>query len=280
MELIKKNLLERKRLLLFTGLLIIAVIYGVYFLSLSRYYSQNNKTKPTTVINNSIFFERPKLKIFDEDIRYLNEFPDTVIIHNKYFLVVVPEAKKDVTTVYDTVLKKKIATFQYVALDYDGRKFLYTKDGIDTFFGNINLHIQCSAGVIKANSTIYCITPDSNNPQMNKLVSINPVTLKKKEVYSSGNYLTAVNIINGSLYIGERDLQNGNSYLIVNGNTIQTPTAVQTIYPIGNNVYFATRSSRFSSSQDVYYEISTANDKVKIKPAGKGRIIFYEETNK
>jgi hypothetical protein len=279
MALIMKNLLERRWLLFFIGLFIIVIIYGLYFISLSHYYSPN-KTQITTVVNNSIYFERPKLKIFDENIRYINEFPDTVVIHGRYFFVVVPENKKDVTTVYDTILKKKIASFQYTALDYDGKNYLYSKNGLDTFFGNTDLHTHCKEGVIKDNTAIYCITPNSDNPQINSLVIINPSNLERKEIYSSQNYLVSVSLMNGHLYIGEKNLQTGKNFLTEDGKTIPTQTAVQVIYPIGNIVFFATRGDRFSNNSDAYYEIRNINNRLTTKLVEKGKIIFYEENNK
>lgn len=274
-----KNFKQHRWLVISFGVLLITIIYIFYFFSLGRNFKNGNPSA-SKILNDSIYFERPKLKIFDENIRYINEFPDTVSIHGRYFLVVVPENKKDVTTVYDTILKRKIASFQYVALDYDGRNFLYTKDGIDAFFGNTDLHIHCKEGVIKDNTAIYCITPNSDNPQINSLVIINPSNLDKKEIYSSQNYLVSLSLINGHLYIGEKNLQTGKNFLTMDGKTIPTQTAVQIIYPIGNTVYFATRGDRFSNNADVYYEIRNINNQLTIKLVEKGKIIFYEENNK
>lgn len=279
MALNMKNFKQRRWLVISFGVLLITIIYIFYFFTLGRNFKNGNPSA-NKILNDSIYFERPKLKIFDEDIKYINEFPDTVAIHGRYFIVVIPENKKDVTTVYDIILKRKIASFQYTALDYDGRNFLYTKDGIDTFFGNTDLHTHCKEGVIKDSAAIYCITPNSDNPQINSLVIINPSNLDRKEIYSSQNYLVSVSLINGHLYIGEKNLQTGKNFLTMGGKTIPAQTAVQIIYPIGNTAFFATRGDRFSNNADAYYEIRNINNRPTIELVEKGKIIFYEENNK
>src|ERR1700722_9146738 len=84
----------------------------------------NQDAKKSTVLNNQVVFEQPKLRIFDVT-RYINQFPDTIHIHYPNFIVVVPEDAKQITTVYSLEQKKAVSTFNDIVLDYANGNYLY-----------------------------------------------------------------------------------------------------------------------------------------------------------
>lgn len=255
-------------LIFFTGLFL-------YYLNRSGFFSHQSEQK-NGVVNMTITFEQPKLKIFD-DLYFLNEFPDRIRIHHPYVLIVIPENYKQVTTVYDTKKKAKVATLNDIALDYDNGNFLYNKNGLITYYNKQSLGLHCSEGFIKSSIEILCVTPKASDPIDNKLISINPQTLVKHDIYSSQNHLGAINVINGSLYIAEVNISTKKTYLTVNNKSFEMPAPVDIIYSIGQNTYFATLKRSEQKQEVKYFLIEKKGNEFVAKLQEKGKILFYKE---
>ncbi|HSW97348.1 MAG TPA: hypothetical protein VLF89_05990, partial [Candidatus Saccharimonadales bacterium] len=184
----KINNFNKRKLILIGGIILFFGIIFIYNLINLGVFNQDVQ-KPT-VLNNKVIFEQPKLTVFDET-RYINQFPDTIHIHYPYFIVVVPEDAKQITTVYDLVQKKTTATFNDIVLDYANGNFLYNYHGGNTYFRGKNLGVHCLSGFIKTTSEILCVTQESNIPLQNKLLSINPQADNIKVLYSPQDAITA-----------------------------------------------------------------------------------------
>lgn len=236
-------------ILIVGGILLFFVIYFLFFVGRHFLKSQNE----TNSTNSEVVFEQPKLKIFGQ-IRYLNEFPDTIKIHYPYLLVITPEEYKRVTTVYDLEQRKEIGTFKDILLDYWQGSILYNK-GEKTFYNKTSLGAKCDQGLIKNSTEILCIVPENTDPLDNKLVSFNFQTGKEDTLYSSPNLLGSINLIDGVLYIGEYNIASKKSYITINDKSYEVPSQVDIIYPIKDVIYYATFKRSEQKEQPQSYRL-------------------------
>lgn len=265
---------KRKIIFLLGGIVIFFSILFVYYLAKLGIFSEE-KTEPQ-VRNNLVVFAQPKLAIFDTT-RYINEFPDTVRMHYPYMLVIVPEDKKKITTVYSLDAKKEVAALHDIALDYGNGKFLYNYHGGETRYAEKALGVSCTQGFIKNEREILCIMAKGNDPLENKLISIDPQTLEKKEIYSSANLLSTVSVIDGKLYIGEQNIETEKYYLVVGQQIMESSTPIDLIYPMQGKVYFATFKTVATKRAAAFYEVIMQQGKQKLSPVEKGRIVLYQQ---
>ncbi len=262
--------------------ILIMIGITVFFITLFVYYAQkaglfSNNTKQQIGVTNTtiITFDQPKLKVFD-DLYFLNPFPDTIRIHDPYILIIIPENYKQVTTVYDTRKKVKVAMLTDIALDFDFGNMLYNKNGLTTIYNKQSLGMHCAQGFIQSSISILCITAKASDPRDNKLITINPQTLEKHDVYASQNYLTAVSVINGILYIGEVNLTTKQAFVRVNNVSYPMPSPVDLLYPMQSNVYFATFKRPGQNESAKYYLLQMQEKSVVVQLQETGKILFYK----
>jgi len=215
----KINNSTRIKIAIIGGILLFFGIIFIYNLVKLGIFNQDSQ-KPT-VLNNKVVFEQPKLTVFDET-RYINQFPDIIHIHYPYFIVVVPEDTKQITTVYSLTKKQKIASYNDIVLDYYNGSFLYNYHGGNTYYKGGNLKLHCDQGFIESSTNILCVTQNSDNPLYSDLISINPHTLSEKTLYSPQDAITAVYYSNNTLYIGEYNYTTHQPFLTINNkrNTV------------------------------------------------------------
>lgn len=251
----------------------ILLFFGVlFFYTLTKLSVFSEDTKASTVLNDQITFEQPKLSIFDET-RYINAFPDTIHMHYPYFIVVVPEDTNKITTVYNLEEKRKVATYNDIVLDYYNGDFLYNQHGGNTFFKSKNLGLHCDQGFIKNENEILCITAKDNDPMDNKLISIDPQKLSIKDIYNSQNSITTVYYDKDTLYIGEYNYAKKKAYVTVDNKIMETDHLINIIYPIKDKIYVASFKSVQNNNIESYFQILTKNMKVKL--INRGSIKFY-----
>ncbi len=263
---------KNKKHLIIVGIAIFFGILLLYYLARLGIFSEDNKK--VRVLNDRVVFEQPKLSIFDET-RYINEFPDTIRIHYPYLIVVVPEEKKKITTVYSLEEKKEVASLNDIVLDYYNGNFLYNYHGGNTYFKDKDLGISCEHGFIKSNTEILCIIASDSDQPKNKLISINPQTFTTKDLYSSQNALTAVYFDKSTLYIGEYDFNKQKAYITINNQTAEVEDLINIIYPMDNKMYAASFKSVHNNKTESYFEVNNVNEKNEIKLVQKGKIGFY-----
>lgn len=240
------------------------LVYGTYL-----YFKYN---KPANVQNksegnNSIIFRQPELQIFSFK-ETLKMYPDRVLMHYPYFLVVKPDEFK--TTIYNIDTKKKEKTVPEIILDYYKENTVYNKQGIDTYYNDKKLGNLCDQAFIKSDQEILCITRSDKNQINNKLISINPKTLKQKDLYKSQNVLTAIYFEKNNLYIGEYNFETNTAFLTINNKTIIAPDLISVIYPINNSIYLAS----FKSKRNGQIESNYNYIHQQIKIGSKNRIVF------
>jgi hypothetical protein len=252
-------------------LLFFGIIFIYNLLKLGMFKQDNQKD---TVLNNTVVFEQPKLRIFDET-RYINQFPDTIHIHYPYFIVVVPENTKQITTVYNLIEKKEVASYNDTVLDYDNGSFLYNYHGGNTYYNGKNLNVHCKQGFIKSNKEILCVVQNEDNPLFNDLISINPQSLSEKTLYSPQNAITAVYYNNNTLYVGEYNYTTSQPYISINYKKGEVKNYLDIIYPINNIMYAATFKNDNNKLTASYSEFLVSNNIVKLKLIKEGIINFY-----
>lgn len=253
----------------------IVLFFGILFIyNLAKLGTFKQDSQTLAVLNNRIVFEQPKLSIFDET-RYINQFPDTIHIHYPYFIVVVPEDTKQMTTVYSMDTKKQIAVFNDIVLDYANGHFLYNYHGGNTYYNGKNLNVHCNQGFIKNDTEILCVTQNITNPLFNDLININPKTLTQKTLYSPQDAITAVYYDNNTLYVGEYNYNTHQAYITKNGKRTKINTFVSIIYPMNNNMFIGT----FKNDNDIllasYSLLISNNGQLSSVLQSKGKIVFY-----
>lgn len=233
---------NQRRLLQF-GVAFMLVIFITIFFVVSR------KSQNITVKNNSVYLQDAKLYLFDEIIP-VNQYPDRIVFHYPYLVVVKPEQQKSL--VYNLVTKLKETEIKQVVLDYFEGNSLYNT-GNTTYLNEQDLKVLCKKGFIKNNNEILCITKLNKNNVENKLVSIDINTRKSKDVYTSKELLTDVSVINNITYVGEIDLYTNNSYVLVNNDRLEVPDVVNLIYQMNGKAYFASYKSAFNGQKEGFY---------------------------
>ena len=269
----KEKIREHSKVIIIAG---IVVFFGIlFFISLARLgvFKEDNHTQ--TVRNDRIVFEQPKLSIFDET-RYINQYPDTIHMHYPYFIVVIPEDTKQISTIYSLTEKKQVASFNDIVLDYYNNNFLYNYHGGDTFYNKKNLGVHCTQGFIKSNTEILCVIQNSNNPLINsQLISINPQKLNTKTLYSPQNVITAIYYDKNTLYLGEYDYNSHQAYITINGKKINVGNYINIIYPFQGNMNVATLKNTENNLLDSYSEIINSNKIFSTRLKEKRLIKFY-----
>ncbi len=241
---IKLNPLNtNQRRLLQIGAALMLVVFLTIFFVVSR------KSQSVTVKNNTVYLQDAKLYLFDEVIP-VNQYPDRIVFHYPYLLVVQPEQQKSL--VYNLETKIKESEIKQIILDYFKGDSLYN-DGNSTHFNKQDLGMLCEKGFIKSPSEILCITKVSKDNIENKLISINTNTKKQKELYISKDLLTDVSFIGNSTYLGEIDMYTHKSYIMVDSNRIEVPDVVNLIYQMNGKQYFASYKSAFNGQKEGYY---------------------------
>lgn len=248
---------NQRRLLQFGAALLLVVFLTIFFV-VSR------KSQRVTIKNNTVYLQDAKLYLFDEVIP-VNQYPDRIVFHYPYLVVVEPELQKSL--VYNLDTKVKESEIKQVVLDYFKGDSLYNV-GNSTFFNKQDLKVLCEKGFIKSNSEILCITKIDKNNVENKLVSIDVNTKKSKDVYTSKELLTDVSVINNNTYLGEIDLYTNKSSIVVNKDSFEVPDVVSLIYQMDGKAYFASYKSAFNGQKESYYlmeknqTVKQENDKI------------------
>ena len=250
---------NQRKLLQFGVILALTVFLAIFFISI--------KNQDVAIKNNTVYLQDGKLYLFDEVIP-LNQYPDRIVFHNPYFVVVKPEQQK--SSIYNLNTKRKESEVNQIILDYFERNSL-SNTGKVSYFNGQDLGILCEKGFIKNSNEVLCITKINKDNVENKLISIDVNTKKSKEIYSSKNLLTDVSVINDVLYLGEIDTYTNKSYVLVNGGRILTTNIISLIYEMDGKPYFASYKSALNGQKESYYFI----DQGKIIKQDADRVIFY-----
>ncbi len=233
-ELNPLNQSQRKLLQLGVVLLLGIFLIG-YFFVISK--------KTTTV-----YLQDENLHIFEDSMQF--SYPDRLSMHYPYLLVVQPE--KQLTYIYNLEQKRGDKNVSEIALDYYDGKLLYVK-GTSTFIDKQDLEVLCEKGIIKNEREVLCVTKVHPNSMQNKLISINPETEQKKDLYISQNIISDVNFIDHSYYLGEISIDGNKNFLVIDGKQIEVPNIVSMIYEMNGGVYFASFKSALNKDKESYY---------------------------
>lgn len=266
MELTDERRTELKKIVAIC-LIVFLLFYGIFMYF--KYFKHNNKQK-NSADNNSIIFTQPNLQIFSYNEK-LNLYPDRVLMHYPYFIVVKPDEWK--STIYNIETKKKEKTMPEIILDYYKGNTVFNKQGYDTYYNDKDLGLLCDQAFIKSEKEILCIIRPDKNQIANKLISINTKTFEQKDLYKSLDVLTALYFEKNTLYIGEYDFKTNKAYLTVNDKTIPAIDLINVIYPMKNSIYLASFKSKRNHLVESY---SVYNyKKVKIDFIDKDQIVFF-----
>ena len=173
-------------------------------------------------------------------------------MHYPYLLVVKPS--QQISHVYNLLTKSKKKEIKQSLLDYDGKNTLYNT-GKDTLFNQENLGILCDLGFIKSVDEVLCVTKVDPNFSENKLISIDIVTKRQKDIYTSKNLITAVSVINNVTYLGINDLYTQKNYLLIGKDQIEFPDVASFIYEMDSKPYVISLKSAFNDNTESYYLI-------------------------
>lgn len=245
MELTDERRTELKKIII---LCLVAFLLGYGIFMYFKYFKHDIKQENNTE-NNSIIFTQPNLQIFSYK-ETLNLYPDRVLMHYPYFIVVKPNEWK--STIYNIETKKKEKTVPEIVLDYYKGDTVYNKQGYDTYYNNKDLGLLCDQAFIKSMVEILCITRPDKNRIANKLISINPQTLAQKDLYEPQNVLTAIYYEKSTLYVGEYNFEAKKAFLTVNNKAIAATDLINVIYPMNNSIYLASFKSQRNGLKESY----------------------------
>lgn len=210
------------------------------------------KQKPTEQVkNNIVYIENSTIHVFDDSYS-LENYSDKVLPHYPYLVILEPS--KNQSVIYNLETKAKLTDKRYV-VDYDGSNFLYN-DGKTTWFNEANLSLLCDIGFIKSKDEVLCVTRLNSNDSNNKLISLNPETKAKKDLYVPKNLITAISVVDGELYVGSINQFDNKSSLKVGDKDVEFPDVVSFIFQRDGKPYVASLKSAFNNSQENYYLIS------------------------
>lgn len=252
---------NQRKLLQFGAALILIAFLTIFFVV-------TRKSQNVTLKNNTVYLQDDKLYLFDEVIP-LNQYPDRIVFHYPYLVVVKPEQQKSL--VYNLNTKLKEIEVSQVVLDYFDGKSL-SNSGSATYFDGQDLGILCEKGFVKNLNEILCITKIDKNNVENKLISIDIKTKKSKDVYTSKELLTDVSVINNDTYLGKIDLYTNKSSIAVNKDSFEVPDVVSIIYGMNGGAYFASYKSAFNGQKESYYIV----DNGKTVKQEDGKIILFK----
>ena len=237
------NTNQRKLLQIGVFILLVGFLIGYFFFQ-SKSASENNR----------VFLENSKLQVFN-DTYIFNGYPDKILIHYPYFLLV--QAEKPLTIIYNLETKQKEKEIKDVLLDYYEGNSVYNRK--DSYFNDKNLGEYCDSAFIKSTNEVLCITKQSRDSVDNMLISINPDKPNLwKQVYQSENLLTNVSLVNNNLYIGEINFETKRNYLVINHKPYPVESIINIIYPIKNELYYATFKS--NSNDVISYHLIESNN--------------------
>lgn len=240
MELNKLNYKTRRILQLSIVLLLLSFLIGWFVFINSR--ENITDTKDTTV-----YIENSTLHVFGDV--YSLDFPNKISMHYPYLLVVEPNSQ--ITHIYNLDQKKLDKNVQKILLDYKNG-FVLKNDGRSTYLNNKSLEVLCEKGFIKSESEILCLTKINPNTVENKVISIDPDSLKTKDLYVSKDIITDFSVINGITYIGEINLHTKQNYLIIGDEKIEVPSVVNLIYQSEGKTYFLSMKGALSENLKWY----------------------------
>lgn len=247
MKEITLNPLDKNQRTLFQvgAVLILLVFLMVYF-----FIRQPNS--PNVTANNQVFLEGTKLQVFNDTYEF-NGYPDKILMHYPYFMVV--ESSKPRTTVYNLETKQKETEFNDIILDYYQGNVLVNRK--ETYFNDIDLRKYCDSAFIKSENEILCITKKTKNSINNRLIRIRPEQPNLwTQVYESDNILTTVSVINERLYVGEINYETKKNYLTVDGQANDINDVVSLIYPMQDDVYMTSFASALNNQKNSQYLIN------------------------
>lgn len=248
---------QRRILQIGIGLILAVFLIGYFFIT------QKKEEKPA-LKNSTVYIQDSKLHAFD-DTYSLEQYPDRVAMHYPYLLMIKPT--QQITYIYNLEQKKKEKEVKEILLDYVTDKQLFTK-GKTTFLNDEDLGVLCEKGFIKSSNEVLCLSKVNLNSVENKLISIDVVTKKKKDIYVSKNLISDLSVINGKTYLGEIDTYNHKNYILVDGEKIGIPNIVSLIYEMNGKPYFSAFKSELNQNTESYYLIEdkqvTKQESVKI----------------
>jgi hypothetical protein len=268
MGLIDERRTELKKIVIIC-LIVFVLLYGLFMYL--KYFKPDNKQRSNTE-NNSIIFTQPTLQIFSYK-ETLTLYPDRVLMHYPYFIVVKPDDFK--STIYNIETKKKEKTVPEIVLDFYKGNTLYNKQCYDTYYNDKKLGLLCDQAFIKSATEILCITRPDKNQIANKLIAINHQTLEIKDVYKSQNVLTAMYYDKSILYVGEYGFKTKKAYLTVNGKTFPAIDLINIIYPMNNSIYLASFKSQRNNLKESFAEYNAHLSK--INNIDNNKIIFKND---
>ncbi len=235
----------------------LALFLIVYFLLLSQ----------KNIRNNTVILKESTLQVFDDTYK-IGKFPDRVDIHYPFLLIVKPE--QTITYVYNFDTKTKEKEIKKTLLDYFDGNILYNSK--HSFYNNQDLGVLCDSGFIKSEKEILCITKINPDKADNKLISIDPKTKKKQDLYIPKHLMTKVAVVNKITYVGEIDPSTKQNYLTANyKQIIPVDSPINVIYSIAGKPYYASFQSALAGGKESYYLIN-GNKLIK---QGEGLVKFY-----
>ncbi len=241
------------------------------FLFLIWYFFFINKDNTQNITSGMVYLQDSKLYVFDNAYT-LKQYPDKVLVHYPYLLII--QTDKPLTTIYNLETKQKEKEIKEVLLDYYDGNIVYNKK--QTFYNTINLDKYCDSVFIKNENEVLCTFRSNQDSHNNMLISIRPDKPDLwKRVYKSPDYniITAISIINNTLFIGEINFDTKKSNLIVNEKIIPVNDIVSMIYEIQGKPYFASFKSVLNGQKENYYMIEAG----KASRQSGEKIIFYED---
>lgn len=239
-----KSLDANQRKLLAFGVVLILVLFLAWYFLVSKKQSRH--------INTTVYLQDSKLYVFDDTYR-LNHFPDKVLMHYPYLLIV--QANKPLTTIYNLETKTKEKEIKEILLDYYQGNIVYNKKF--SYFNDTNLDKYCDSAFIKSSAEVLCIAKSNADSYNNQLYSIQTAVPNHWErLYKSNNILTAVSVINNTIYIGEIDYKTKQNYLTINDKPIPVDNIVSMVYKMQGKPYFASFKSTLNNNKEAYYQIT------------------------
>jgi hypothetical protein len=233
---LNKNL--RRKLQLGVVLLLVLFIAGYFFF-------MRKKPSPVGPINQTVYLQDSKLYIFD-DTYVVKPYPDRILMHYPYLLIV--QADKPLTTIYNLETKTKEKEIKDILLDYYQGNIIYNRK--TSYFNDKDLDKYCDSAFIKSSNDILCITKQNREGIENMLIKINPEQPNLWiQVYQSKNLLTTVSDIDNQIYTGEIDIDTKQNYLSVNKQLIPVNDVVSLVYPLSGKTYLASFKSELNGKK-------------------------------
>lgn len=241
--------------------------YGIFM------YLKYIAPQKTTAISASdqIVFKQPTLQVFSYKTS-LNAYPDRIMIHYPYLVVIRPDQWQ--SEIYNMQTKRKEKTVNEVLLDYLNGNIVYNKQGYQTYYNNQSLGLLCDQAFIKSTTEILCITRPDPNKENDKLISINTQDKTQKDVYSSENVLTALYFDTENLYVGEYNFETNKAFITINDKTATIGDLVNIIYPMQGSFFTASFKSQRNNNIESYYKINTSNQQITTNLMDKDIIVF------